>query len=100
MLQYQLQSFIITGASFEWDDNNRYKNLIKHGVTEEEAESVFLDKQLILTWSFHIDSCEKRLIAIGKSRLSRHLLLVFTVRSNKNSSDLCSKNKRKRDTKV
>ena len=52
-------------------------------MTEEEAESVFLDKQLILTWSFHTDSCEKRLIAIGRSKLNRHLLLVFTVRGNR-----------------
>lgn len=82
MLQLQGQPNIIRGASFEWDDDNRYKNLIKHGVTEEEAESVFLDKQLVVAWSLQVNYLEKRLIAIGKSRLNRNLLIVFTIRSN------------------
>ncbi len=33
---------------FEWDENKNRKNIIKHGISFEEASSVFLDDQAIL----------------------------------------------------
>ena len=35
------------GISFEWDLGNRTKNFIKHGITVEEAESVFSEIEAI-----------------------------------------------------
>ena len=35
-------------AGFDWDDGNARKSLDKHGVSQKEAEEVFLDSHLRL----------------------------------------------------
>jgi len=36
--------------SFEWDDKKEKTNIKKHGVSFEEAQSVFFDDQAIQFW--------------------------------------------------
>jgi len=68
---------------FEWDKGNIYKNLVAHGVKNEECEEVFFDtSKLILRDPLHSDK-EKRYILIGKTKKQRVLFIVFTLRKKK-----------------
>ena len=84
---------------FEWDQNKSDRNLQKHGVSFEEAQTVFLDLNS-QTYSDSIHSLdEPRYIDIGRSSRGRLLLVVYTERSPKIriiSSRLCTNQEAKR----
>ncbi len=66
---------------FEWDTDKATQNLKKHGVTFEEAATVFLDP-LALTTPDHVHSIvEERFITIGQSSYLHILLVVHTERT-------------------
>lgn len=68
---------------FEWDKEKERLNLIKHGVTFEEAITVF-DDPLALTFEDMLHSIqEDRFLTIGYSNLARLLTVVATERENK-----------------
>lgn len=71
----------VTG--FEWDQGNIDKSYQKHGITPNEAEEVFLDKDVLLLEDVKHSDAEQRTKAIGKIANGRILFLVFTVRNNK-----------------
>jgi len=63
---------------FEWDESKARANLKKHGVSFEEAKTVF-DNTLAMIFDDEVHSfCEKREIIIGHSRINRLLLIYFT----------------------
>ena len=64
-------------GEFEWDDEKARANLAKHGVSFEEAMTVFLD-DLALPFADRVRS--ERLLLIGESRLGRVILVIFTER--------------------
>lgn len=68
---------------FEWDQKKAKSNLIKHGVSFEEAKSVFDDPLAYIFEDEEHSFGEKREIIIGHSISKRLLLVVFTERSNK-----------------
>jgi predicted DNA binding CopG/RHH family protein/uncharacterized DUF497 family protein len=61
-----------------WDDGNRSKCL-KHGVSTEEVESLFLRPIIILSDEAH-SVAEARFKAVGKTAAGRHIFQVFTIR--------------------
>jgi hypothetical protein len=64
-------------GDFEWDLEKAESNLAKHGVSFEEAASVFLDLDYIIVRDVaHAD----RFHAIGFSRLARLLVVVHVER--------------------
>jgi len=68
--------------SFEWDENKAKSNIIKHGVTFEEASTVFQD-QLSLTIPDPAHSqFELRSIVIGMSQSGKLLVVVHTERGD------------------
>ena len=68
---------------FEWDDAKARKNATKHGVTFEEAQSVFGD-QLSSTFPDPDHSFEEdRLITIGTSERNRVLVVSHTDREGR-----------------
>jgi uncharacterized DUF497 family protein len=68
---------------FEWDSQKAEANLKKHGVSFEEAESVFSDP-LSLTVSDPLHSeKENRFIITGFSDKQRQLVVVHTDRNDK-----------------
>jgi len=69
--------------NFDWDLWNVQKNEIKHGVSPQEAESVFYDEKHLLFEDEIHSSHEKRFILLGKGMESRVLFVGFTVRSKK-----------------
>lgn len=62
-------------VEFDWDEGNLDKSRRKHGVTPEEAESVFLDEKSLII--------EERFIIVGRSNEDRNLFIVFTIREEK-----------------
>ena len=67
---------------FEWDESKATANLTKHGVSFEEAKTVF-DNLLAVIFDDETHSVdERREIIIGHSRNNRLLLISFTERSN------------------
>lgn len=66
---------------FEWDDKKAISNLKKHGISFEEASTVFGDWLAItIEDPLHSES-EDRLIIIGKSELLNTLVVVHVERS-------------------
>ena len=68
---------------FEWDKSKATANLKKHGVSFEEAKTVF-DNPLAAIFDDreHSSTNEQREIIIGHSRQNRLLLVSFTERSS------------------
>ncbi len=65
---------------FEWDDQKATSNLKKHGVTFDEAVSVFADAlALIFTDTDHFET-EERSRTYGLSNKRRLLVVVHTER--------------------
>ena len=70
------------GLVFEWDDGKAQKNFRKHGVTFEEATTIFGDP-LSLTIDDPVHSKEEhRFVTIGQSVRQRTLVVVHTDRGN------------------
>lgn len=66
---------------FEWDQSKAASNLKKHGVSFEEAKTVF-DNPLAVIFDDEAHSVdEQREIIIGHSRQNRLLFIAFTERS-------------------
>lgn len=68
---------------FDWDQWNIQKSFLKHGITNEEAESVFDDIN-----QFHFPDLkhsleEERYICIAKSCFGRILYTAYTFRNGK-----------------
>ena len=68
----------ITG--FDWDKGNIDKSYQKHGITPNEAEEVFADKNVGIERDIKHQEAEERYIAIGGTLNARLLFVVFTVR--------------------
>ncbi len=65
---------------FEWDDNKARSNQIEHGVTFDEASTVFDDSLARIFDDEEHSIDERREIIIGHSVNNRLLLVCFTER--------------------
>lgn len=70
-------------VEFQWDKGNKDKNWIKHQVLITECEEVFFDVKNIVFKDFLHSYNEDRKIIIGKTKWSRLLTMVFTMRKIK-----------------
>lgn len=66
--------------TFEWDDEKAAKNLAKHGVSFDEAETVFADPFAGIAPDPDHSERERREIAAGLSAAGRLLLVSFVER--------------------
>lgn len=69
--------------AFEWDASKSAENLKKHGVSFEEAKTIFNDPLLLTFPDPEHSDHEHRSISIGISSHSRILLVVHTDRKGK-----------------
>jgi uncharacterized DUF497 family protein len=60
---------------FEWDENKAAANLSKHGVSFDEAQSVFSDSLYVDFYDPDHSSDEQRYIIVGASQQGRLLLV-------------------------
>jgi len=68
---------------FEWDRAKAKLNLRKHGISFEEAMTVFADTQsLTIPDPLHSDE-EDRWVILGESRQRRLLVVVFADRDDR-----------------
>jgi uncharacterized protein len=71
------------GLEFEWDRDKAKRNVKKHGVSFEEAMTVFADPlSLTIHDPEHSDE-ENRYVILGESNRRRLLVVVFTDRGEK-----------------
>jgi uncharacterized protein len=68
---------------FEWDNNKAESNFRKHGVTFEEAVTVFADPYLLFTEDSKHSEGEEREWAIGEAENGSMIVVVFTMRGEK-----------------
>ena len=70
----------IVFGDFEWEDEKAARNVEKHQVSFEEATTVFLDPEYLLTQD---PGSEARFLALGFSELARLLLVVHIERGER-----------------
>ncbi len=68
--------------TFEWDLHKAESNLRKHGVSFDEAGSVFLDRLALSGPDPDHSVSELRYITFGMSRLGRPLVVSHTYRAD------------------
>jgi uncharacterized DUF497 family protein len=66
---------------FDWDDGNSRKSVDKHGVSQAEAEQVFLNEPLLLLDDAKHSGEEPRFHALGQTDEGRLLHISFTLRA-------------------
>jgi len=74
---------LVEYEGFDWDDGNRGKNLLKHGVTDAECEEVFFNEPLVVLPDEKHSEQERRFFALGRTNRWRRLFVVFTGRGNR-----------------
>ncbi|HUT95935.1 MAG TPA: BrnT family toxin [Thermoguttaceae bacterium] len=71
------------GLVFEWDDRKAKQNIKKHGVSFEEASTVFADPLAVtIDDPLHSDD-EDRYVTLGQSQRRRLLVVVLTDRDER-----------------
>ena len=66
---------------FEWDASKARSNLKKHGISFEEATTIFGDRRAI-TIESSVVSGEKSLVTIGRSSTGRFVIVVVHTDRN------------------
>ena len=70
-------------VEFQWDTGNEVKSYTKHGVSREEAESVFQDPgRLDFPDPLH-SGAEDRFVTLGRSSRPRMLFVAWTLRGTR-----------------
>lgn len=68
---------------FEWNENKAKQNLSKHGVSFEEAKTIFDDPLYVDFYDPDHSENEERYLIVGQSNQRRILILSYTERGNK-----------------
>ena len=68
--------------SFEWDENKNVINIEKHGISFEEAKTVFYDEDAWLEYDDKHSAEEERFRLLGCSLYGIVLMVVHCVRDN------------------
>jgi uncharacterized DUF497 family protein len=67
-------------VQYQWDNRKAHRNLSKHGVSFEEAVTVFDDPLFVIFADPDHSHREKRFIIMGESRRRRLLVVTYTER--------------------
>jgi hypothetical protein len=76
--------------SFEWDPRKAASNAAKHGVTFEEAKSVFYDEDALVIPDPDHSKEEERFIIMGESGELRILVVIHCLRKTGTSIRIIS----------
>ncbi len=66
---------------FDWDKNKAKSNFSKHGITFEEAVTVFADPYLLFTEDVKHSEGEIREWAMGEAENGLIIVVIFTMRN-------------------
>jgi uncharacterized DUF497 family protein len=64
---------------FQWDEGNSSKNWARHGVSQTEAEQIFLNRPVVVIGDVAHSGAEVRYFSLGRTDGGRLLTVVFTV---------------------
>ncbi len=67
---------------FEWNKNKAVKNLSKHGVSYEEAKTVFDDPLYVDFYDPEHSESEERYLIVGESDRGRLIIVSYTERGD------------------
>ena len=67
---------------FEWDENKAEINTRNHGVSFDEAQTVFVDNLSIMKPDVEHSNTEERLLIIGTSHTNRVIVVSYTERGD------------------
>ena len=68
---------------FEWDERKNQFNIKKHGISFEEAKSIFFDENAIEFFDIEHSDNEDRFLMLGVSSRLRILLVCYCARESK-----------------
>ena len=85
------------GIQFKWDENKNRKNKREHGVSFEEAQTVFLDENAIRFFDPDHSEEEDHFIMLGISFKLRVLVVCHCYRENDEVIRLISARKADKD---
>jgi uncharacterized DUF497 family protein len=69
-------------VGFGWDTRKAKRNLAKHGVSFDDAKTVFDDDLFLVFADPHHSTEESRFIIMGQSKQGRLLVVAYTERSD------------------
>ena len=72
----------MAGIRFEWDPHKAQKNAQKHGVTFEEAKTVFIDENALFLSDADETDEEDRFVLLGLSATLRLLVVSHCFRES------------------
>lgn len=85
---------------FEWDEKKNRQNIRKHGVSFEEAQSVFLDDHAIRFYDPDHSEDEDRFLMLGLSFMLRILIVCHCYRERNGVIRIISARKATRQERV
>ncbi|MGD9853985.1 MAG: BrnT family toxin [Planctomycetaceae bacterium] len=71
------------GLDFEWDERKARQNVKKHGVSFEEAATVFGDPLAVTIPDPLHSAAEDRFVTLGESHAGEFVVVVFTERGER-----------------
>jgi uncharacterized DUF497 family protein len=71
---------LLGATGFDWDEGNVRKSTDKHGVSQAEAEQIFLNEPLLVLEDVRHSQREPRFHALGQTDAGRFLHITFTLR--------------------
>jgi uncharacterized DUF497 family protein len=92
-----MYTVLMTTPKFEWDPTKAGENQKKHGVSFEEAQSVFSDERARLIDDPDHSDDEERFILLGLSSSLRVLVVVHCYRAEGNTIRIISARKATRE---
>ena len=72
---------------FQWDENKNAVNKKKHGISFEEAKTVFYDEEALLIDDPEHSKDEERFIILGFSNMANMLVVCHCYRENERSEE-------------
>jgi len=91
---------LVSLLRFEWDSGKAVANLRKHGVSFEEAETVFLDEEALLIPDEEHSMDEDRFLILGISYQLRLLVVCHCYRESQDIIRIISARKANRSERM
>ena len=90
----------MSGLLFEWDSHKNISNLQKHGVSFEEAKTVFTDEYARLISDPDNSESEDRFILLGTSIDSKLLVVCHCIRDAESIRIISARKADKQERKI
>jgi len=78
-----IKTLLLKCTRFEWDNENKKKNCLKHNVSNSECEQIFFNRPFIIHFDGKHSDKEERFYALGHTDLRRKIFIVFTIKDTK-----------------